>query len=257
MTFFPWPHAKRGVLGNGEVAAVAYAIRPESVDYWQARLAEFDIAISTETRFGETVLAFEDPDGMALELITRPGAAAPQHWENGPVPAEHALAGFHGITAWVAESEYSALLLTEVFGYTLAGQEGSRLRYSATSDEVGLLVDLLVRPGEPRGRLGAGSVHHIAFRTPDDAEQQEWRRELGEVGFGVTPVRDRQYFHSIYFREPNGILYEIATDAPGFATDEAVEALGQQLKLPGWLEAQRPIIEQKLIPIKRPEYDHE
>lgn len=256
MTFFPWPHARRGQLGNGEVAAVAYAIRPESITYWQARLAEFGIAVATEARFGETALVFTDPDGMALELITDPEAAEPQQWDNGPVPAEHALRGFHGVTIWVSESDYSALVLTEVFGYTLEAQEGARLRYKAASDELGLYIDLLVRPGQPAGRLGAGSVHHIAFRTPDDAEQLDWRRELVQENFGVTPVQDRQYFRSIYFREPSGVLYEIATDVPGFATDEPVEALGKEIKLPAWLEAQRSRIEQKLIAVKVQEYDH-
>jgi glyoxalase family protein len=256
MTFFPWPHAKRGTLGNGEVVAIAYAIRPESVEYWWERLAQFDVEVTQETRFGQTVMVFKDPDGITLELITDEEAELPQHWDTGPIPAEHALRGFHGVTIWVEQSEYSALLLTEVFSYTLVAQEGERQRYGAVSDEVGLYVDLVARPGQPAGKMGAGSVHHIAFRTPDEAEQLEWQREISNVGFGVTPVRDRQYFQSIYFREPSGVLYEIATDTPGFPADEAVETLGQELKLPAWLEPRRPQIEQRLIPIKVPEFNH-
>lgn len=261
MTFFPWPHARRGVTGNGEVAVTAYAIAPESVAYWQERLAEHSVSLSEpETRFGQTVIPLADPDGTRLELITYPEAKVPSHWEHGPVPAEHALRGFHGVTIWVGESEQTAELLTQTLGYQFVEQAGSRLRYRSAGQGAGQFVedprsgtdrvDLVVRPNQPRGRMGAGSVHHVAFRARDDVEQRGWQREVARLGYGVTEVRDRQYFHSIYFREPSGVLFEIATDPPGFTLDEPVAELGQGLKLPPWLEPQRAMIAQKLPSIQ-------
>ncbi len=253
MTFFPWPHARRGVTGNGEVAVTAYAIAPESVAYWQERLAEHGVPLSEpETRFGQTVIPLADPDGTRLELIIQPDVEVPSHWEDGPVPAEHALRGFHGVTIWVSQSEQTAELLTQTLGYQFVGQEGLRQRYRSAGQGVGQFVDLLVRLNQPRGRMGAGSVHHVAFRTGDDDEQREWQHEVAKSGYGVTEVRDRQYFHSIYFREPSGVLFEIATDPPGFTLDEPVAELGQGLKLPPWLEPQRAMITQKLPSIQIP-----
>lgn len=250
LTFFPWPGAPRGSLGNGEVGAMAYRIAPESLSFWQQRLQQQQVStFESQTRFGETVLVFRDVDGMAVELIATASSGPPVHWEEGPIPPEHALAGFHGITSWVDRAEPSAALLTNVMGYKLVGEEGARMRFQA-GGEWGQYVDLVVRPNQPRGRMGAGSIHHVAFRTPDDAQQREWQNALATQGYGVTDVRDRQYFHSIYFREPGGILYEIATDTPGFAVDESVAALGQQLKLPPWLEASRARIEQALPSIQ-------
>lgn len=257
LTFFPWPHARRGQLGNGEVAAMAYSIAPDSLEYWQTRLAEQGVATSAlETRFGETVLPFSDPDGLRIELITQTDAPALPHWENGPVPAEHALRGFHSITMWVWEAAASAQLLTHTFGYQHTGIEGNRHRYQSPDNAVGNVIDLVVRPEGRRGQMGAGTVHHIAFRARNDEEQQHWLQTIGDLGFGVTPVRDRQYFRSIYFREPSSVLFEIATDDPGFAIDEAVEDLGRNLKLPPWLESQRGLIEQKLPKLSVAEYDH-
>ncbi len=254
MTFFPWPRAKRGTLGNGETAAVAYAIPSGSVDYWRERLAAHGVGVSDGgTRFGDPVLAFHDPDGMRLELIATDAPATIRHWHDGPVPAAHALRGFHSVTLWQDEIEPTAGLLTAHMGYTLAGQEGDRTRLSAASNDMGLHVDLLYRPNQPGGRFGAGSVHHIAFRTVDDSEQQEYLDALRRAGFGVSPVRDRQYFHSIYFRSPGGVLFEVATDAPGFLYDEPVETLGEALKLPAWYEPQRAEIEAVLPPITLPQ----
>jgi len=217
MTFFPWRHMARGTVGNGETAAVAYTIRPESVGFWRDHLARQGIAVNEEqTRFGEQVLSFSDPDGICLELITSEGPATFSFWEAGPIPEPHALRGFHGVTLWLAEVEGTAVLLTDQLGYQFVGQEGNRYRYSGASNDIGLYIDLVHRPGQPHGRFGAGSIHHIAFRTVDDAEQQAYLASLRRAGQQVTPVQDRQYFHSIYFRSPGGVLFEIATDAPGF-----------------------------------------
>lgn len=254
MTFFPWPNARRGVVGNGEVAVSAYSIPREAVDYWQNRLAEFGVATAQlETRFGETVIPFRDPDGMRLELITNPEAVLPAPWHDGPIPTEYMLRGFHSVTIWVWNNGPSATLLTDIFEMSELGTEGQRTRYKGSATDVGHFVDLLERPDGQRGQMGAGSVHHVAFRTHSDEEQVEWQSLLAQNRFGVTPVCDRQYFHSIYFREPSGVLYEIATDAPGFAIDEPIETLGQSLKLPPWYEDRRADIEAVLPPILHPE----
>ena len=247
MTFFPWPDAQRGRRGSGEIAAVAYSIAPESVDFWRQHLARHGIAVSeTAPRFGETVLAFDDPDGLPVELITRSTPPPIQVWADGPIPAEHALRGFHSVTLWVDYAAPSAALLTDILGYAPAGQAGQRQRFSSSSGAAGMTVDVVEHRDLPRGMLGAGSVHHMAFRAHTDAEQTEYRQRIAAAGHGVTPVRDRQYFHSIYFREPGGVLFEIATDPPGFLIDEPVAQLGTGLKLPPWLEPQRLLIEQTL-----------
>lgn len=250
MTHFPWPNARRGVVGNGEIGASAYAIQPGSLGYWRARLAAHGVDMDdVQIRFGAEVLAFRDPDGMVLELIVDETARAPQPWLDGPIPAEHVLAGFHGVTLWEAQAEPTARLLIEQMGYQFVGQEGNRWRLRASSDAPGGYVDLLEQPGLGPGRMGAGSVHHVAFRVRDDAEELAYQQAIRAAGFDVTPVRDRQYFHSIYWREPGGVLFEIATDPPGFTWDESVDALGGGLKLPPWYEARRDEIEAAVLPI--------
>lgn len=253
MTFFPWPMARRGRLGVGEVAATAYAIVPSSIDYWKQRLGEHNITYGVETRFGETVLTFPDPDGMMLELVAREGDAAPAFWANGPIPEAHALRAFHGVTIWVREAQATAAVLAGIFGYEKVDEADNRIRYQAAG-RFAQFVDLVVRPDLGRGQMGAGTVHHVAFRTVSDEEQVEWQQILSENGLGVTSVKDRQYFHSIYFREPSGTLFEVATDAPGFTADEPVEKLGSGLKLPPWLEQHRDQIAQRLPQIVNPEY---
>jgi len=249
LTFFPWQHMGRGQRGNGEVAATAYSIASTSVAYWRQRLAAHGVtAGESQTRFGAEVIPFQDPDGMGVELVVRDGRATYHHWQQGPIPAEHALRGFFGATLWVSEGQGTADLLTHSLGFTFIGQEGARSRFQAASDDIGLTIDLLERPGKPFARLGAGSVHHIAFRTADDEEQDEYLQALRNGGHQVSPVMDRQYFHSIYFRAPSGVLFEIATDAPGFLYDEPIDELGTHLKLPSWLEAQRDEIERSVPP---------
>lgn len=256
MTFFPWPHAKRGVAGNGEASAVAYAVPASSLAYWQERLSSHAVTMGEQQiRFGETVLPFRDPDGMAVELVATTSPGAIQHWNDGPVPAEHALRGFHSVTLWLGEVEKAAALLTSHLGYKLVGREGNRWRFAADSSGIGRLIDLVHRPGQPRGQFGAGSIHHIAFRTADDTEQLDYLEKLRSAGFGVSPVRDRQYFHSIYFRAPGGVLFEVATDAPGFLYDEIVGVLGESLRLPPWLESRRAEIESFLPAINLPAYE--
>ncbi|WP_291431567.1 VOC family protein [Deinococcus sp.] len=246
MTHFPWPGAQRGVRGNGEVVALAYSVPAASHDYWQARLAQHGLNATASTRFGQSVLTFEDPDGTWIELAFDDGLPV-QPWPASPVPADHELRGFHSVTAWVRDTDAVRQLLVGQLGFTEVGTEadpqGPRTRFRGSGDGVGLFVDVVERPGQPRGTFGAGSVHHVALRTRDDAEQEAYLSSLKAAGYRPTTVQDRQYFHSIYFREPNGVLFEIATDAPGFPNDEAVEELGRHLKLPAWFEPQRAQIE--------------
>ncbi len=250
MTFFAWPGARRGAAGNGEIGASAYAIRAESLAYWRARLADQGVAVGeTQTRFDAPVIPFRDPDGMMLELVVDEQAAAPRLWQDGPIPAEHTLAGFYGVTLNVAHAERSGRLLVEQMSYRLAGQEGARWRFEAAGGGVGSRVDLLERPDMPVGRMGTGSHHHVAFRVRDDAEELAYQQAIRGAGFDVTPVRDRQYFRSIYWREPGGVLFEIATDPPGFTWDEPGDQLGTGLKLPPWLEPHRGEIARALLPI--------
>lgn len=252
MTFFPWRNMRSGTPGNGETAAVGYTIGADSVGFWRTHLFHQGARPGTvETRFGAEVIPFTDPDGMRLELIVDDNPITFRFWKDGPIPRQHALRGFHGVTLWLAEVEPTAQLLTGQLGYEFVAQEGNRYRYRGASNNIGLYVDLLHRPGMPAGRFGSGSVHHIAFRTVDDTEQQEYLAKLSRAGQNVTPVQDRQYFHSIYFRSPGGVLFEIATDAPGFTYDEPVAELGTSLKLPPWLESHREEIEKVLPWIER------
>lgn len=251
MTYFPWQHMRRGRRGNGETAATAYTIRPEAMGFWQSWLKKNNISTGErQTRFGADVLPFTDPDGLPLELIASEAPATLQHWHDGPIAAEKAIRGFHSVTLWLDQVEPTAKLLMEQLGYQFVGEEGNRFRYQANADDIGLFIDILHRPGQPSGQFGVGSIHHIAFRTVDDDEQLEYLQKLRQAGWQVTPVQDRQYFRSIYFRSPGGVLFEIATDAPGFPYDEPVAELGTHLKLPSWLEQQRPAIEQRLPEIE-------
>ena len=251
MTYFPWQHMRRGQRGNGETAAMAYTIRPETMGFWQEWLQKNGISTGEmQTRFGADVLPFTDPDGLPLELITSTAPATLQFWADGPIGEKEALLGFHSVTLWLDAVEATGQLLTEQLGYQFVGEEGNRFRFQADANDMGTIVDILHRPGQPSGQFGAGSIHHIAFRTVDDDEQLEYLQKLRQARVQVTPVQDRQYFHSIYFRSPGGVLFEIATDAPGFPYDEPVAELGTHLKLPSWLEQHRPAIEARLPEIE-------
>lgn len=250
LTFFPWPGAPRGVVGNGHVEASAFAVPPAAIDYWTARLSEHGATPEPVTqRFGDSVLRFTDPDGLPLEIVGTSDADPSRAWARGPVPIEHATCGFHGATLAEEGYERTAALL-EVMGFQLVGNEGARYRYRA-SDDPASIVDLLCAPDGRPGRLGVGTVHHIAFRTPSDEEQSAWREELVDRGFNVSPIMDRIYFHSIYLREPGGVLFEIATDPPGFALDEAPEQLGTRLMLPPWMESNRSELDARLPRLTR------
>jgi glyoxalase family protein len=254
LTFFPWPGVRRGIRGTGQIEATAFSISPDSVGYWLERLKQQHVAAEkTPSRFGDDVIRFVDPDGLLLELIASDSLAPVEEWHDGPVPPEHALRGFHSVSAALEGYEKTARLLTETLGYRLIDESGNRFRF-ASSDKAapGRMVDLLCVPDSSVGRVAAGSVHHIAFRAHDEQEQRRWREKLVDLGYNVTPVIDRIYFHSIYFREPGGVLFEIATEPPGFVSDETIEELGTGLRLPPWLESARSEIEKILPPIHMP-----
>jgi glyoxalase family protein len=246
LTFFPWPNARRGTVGTGQVTAIAFVVPRGSIEYWRARLAQHQARPNDGgERFGERVLAVADPDGLPLEMVEGPdipGAApAPQ----GAVEREHAIRGFHSATITEEGYEQTARLLQDTMGFTPSGNQGNRFRYRSGSG-VGSAVDVLCAPDGRSGRLGTGTVHHIAWRTPDDAQQQAWRSELVDRGYNVSPIMDRNYFHSIYYREPGGVLFEIATDPPGFTIDEPLDRLGGRLMLPPQYEPARQQLEQVL-----------
>jgi glyoxalase family protein len=253
LTFFPWPGARRGTRGTGQIEATAFTISPDSIGYWLERLKEHHVpAEKTSPRFGEQVIRFTDPDGLLLELIASSGATGAT-WRDSSVPAEHSLRGFHSVTSALEGYERTAKLLTEIFGYHFVEQAENRFRFAAPIDAgAGRTIDLLCTPENHPGHVAAGTVHHIAFRCQNDEEQRDWRERLIDLGYNVTPVMDRTYFHSIYFREPAGVLFEIATDPPGFTLDETEDELGKNLRVPPWLESARADIERILPPIKMP-----
>jgi glyoxalase family protein len=254
LTFFPWPGAPRGIRGTGQIEATAFAISSESVGYWLERFKQHQVtAERTAPRFGEEVIRFVDPDGLLIELIASSSPARIEPWPDSPISAEHALHGFHSVSAALEGYERTARLLTDSFGYRLIAESGNRFRFASPDDSApGRIVDLLCMPDTETGRVAAGSVHHIAFRAKDEAEQLKWREQLVELGYNVTPVIDRTYFHSIYFREPGGVLFEIATEPPGFTLDEKLEELGTHLRLPSWMESARSQIKEVLPPIHVP-----
>jgi glyoxalase family protein len=253
ITFFPWPNGRRGQKGTGQAQTTAYLIPENAIDYWTDRFDEHDVAYDEPTtRFDETVIGFRDPDGLELELVAHPETPEGSPWEHELIPTEYAIRGFHGVTLALEGYEHTATLLEETLGLEFARDEdGRRFRYQSGGD-IGFAVDLLCQPNRNRGRTGVGTVHHVAFRATSDEQQEAWRDALADRGLNVTPVIDREYFHSIYFREPGGVLFEIATEEPGFTVDEAYEELGSTLTLPPWLEDNREEIESYLPQLDTP-----
>ena len=249
LTFFPWEHAAAGHLGVGETQETAFRIPVASLGYWTHRLIGKGVPHALEKRFGDSVLTFSDPDGMRFALVGVPGAENETGWSGGGIPSEHAIRGFHGVTLLLNSAAPTAAILTDVLGFHEVAREGALARYRGDAP-LGAHVDLREAGDFPRGQIGRGSVHHIAFRAPDDAAQAAMAKKLvADHRMHPTEQKDRNYFRSIYFREPNGILFEIATDQPGFAVDEPANELGRSLKLPRFLEPRRAEIEAKLPPL--------
>jgi len=247
LTFFPWATARAGRRGVGETSQTAFRVPLRSIEYWTQRFIDKGIPHQAlEKRFGEPVLCFTDSDGMALALV---GVADAENepGSSGEIPSEHTIRGFQGVTLLLDSAEKTAAILTDVFGFHEVAREGSLTRFAAPGDANGSVVDIHEAKGLLRGDQGRGSVHHIAFRAADDAQQAQMAEKLVRThGRHPTEQKDRNYFRSIYFREPGHVLFEIATDIPGFAVDEPVETLGRDLKLPKFLEARRKEIEAAL-----------
>ena len=251
ITFFYWPgHAARGRVGSGQNTAIVFAAPVASLDFWQQRLAASKVAATRRTRFGEEVVAFADPDGIPVEIVavtddSRTG------WTTSAIPAGHALRGMHTAELTVRAPQATETLITATMGYRLVKREGNRARFtSATAERSGAYIDVIADASSAPGAGGSGTIHHIAFGVPDDATQLVMQAALHEAGYHVSDVRDRNYFHSIYYREPGGILFEIATANPGFAVDEPSATLGTALKLPAQFERARSQLERLLPPIK-------
>jgi glyoxalase family protein len=254
MTFFPWTHAPGGRIGAGQLVVTSFSIPTSSLGFWTERLVEKGVRFEKpRDRFGETVLTFEDPDHLRIELVAaedgRPG------WSEGTVPAEHSLRGFHHVALAVENPQSTVELMTETLGFGQVDETEGRARLAAGDGGPGDTVDVISASGFPGGSMGVGTVHHVAFRVPDEETQLALREEVSALGYNVTPVLDRNYFRSIYFREPGGVLFEIATDPPGFAVDEAASELGTHLKLPPWLETRRDRLEEVLPQLRVPSGD--
>ncbi len=251
LTFFPWPMAARGSPGVGQVEVTSFSVPEDSLNYWERRLLAAGIpAERAGKRFDEEVLTFIDPDGLKLELVAHPARAGTNRaWRDASVPVQHAIRGFYSLTLCEQGFE-STVEVLETLGFRKVGEHANRFRFDVGQGGAGARIDILCAAEASYGNVAVGIVHHVAWRVVDDSSQQSWRRRLVDKHLNVTPVIDRCYFHSVYFREPGGVLFELATDPPGFAIDEPAEKLGEALKLPSWLEPNRKRIEQVLPPIQ-------
>lgn len=253
LTFFYWDQP-RGRVGPGQATATAWSAPAESAAFWRERLAAHGAAFAEEARFGDTVLRFSDPDGLGLEIVATAEPDARLPWTHPEIPVAHGLRGFHSVTLTHADSGRTARLLAGPMGYRESARAADasgqiRVRHTVAAGGPGTYVDLVAAPAAPRGQPGAGTVHHVAFRVADDAAELAAQAEWRAAGLQVSPQMDRNYFHSIYAREPGGVLFEIATDTPGFAIDEPVETLGSRLLIPAQYEPHRALIEARLTPL--------
>jgi len=247
ITFFPWEKLPRGKAGAGMVASIAFSIPAGSVDYWRTRLNGHGVETKEGQRFGDAFVQFEDPHGLSLELIEAATSHSTLSRNRNSQSAANRIVGFHSATALLRSLEETQSLLVNLMGMKLHDKEGNRYRFKMKSDNaVGHFYDVVFDSQAKAGRQGGGTVHHIAFRTPTDDEQKYWQQSISDSGYSVTGVRDRKYFKSIYFHEPGGVLFEIATDPPGFTVDEPYERLGRDLKLPDQYESMRSEIESRL-----------
>ncbi len=251
LTFFPWAGAAPARPGPGETTATAYDVAPGAIEVWQAAFADAGEEVGERfERFGEAGLRLRTPDGLVIEMIETDGVDG--RWADGPVPTEVALGAFHSVTLCSRAPDATARVLTEAYGYREHGREGDRLRFVNDAADRARFIDLSCDAVDGVGRHGRGTVHHIAFRVPSDEAELEVREVLLQMGLSPTPVIDRQYFRSVYTREPGGVLFEIATDPPGFATDESMDELGRGLQLPPQYEPRRAAIEARLAPLTLP-----
>ena len=258
MTFFPWPGARRGRQGTGQVAVTSFAVLPGALGFWVERLLRYGIRYQGPTKRGagadaEQVLEFKDADGSIVQIVAHAGAEARSAWGGAAgISSEHAIRGFHGVTLWVESGQQTERVLVDTLGFRAVGEEGTTRRFAMGDRGPGTRVDVRAVGGFVTGVEGAGTVHHVAWSVADDGAQLAVRERVVSAGLDPTPVIDRSYFHSVYFREPGGVLFELATKPPGFTLDEPLSRLGERLMLPAWLEAQRAEIEAVLPPIHAP-----
>jgi len=248
LTFFPWPGVKQGRNGAGMASETGYSVPKGSLDFWKRRFENHNVRHNgIDERFGEKFLSFQDPDGLWLSLVEANHTDKRKAYETSEISPDAAIKGFHSVTLTLKSIRETADVLTSVFGYQLMEQERGLYRYKTDAVENAAFVDLLESPGAPKGINAGGTVHHVAFRVKNEKEQMAFREKVLEKGLYATEKIDRDYFFSVYFREPGGVLFEIATDNPGFLTDETMEELGSALQLPDRYEAIRDRIE-KLLP---------
>ncbi|EMA6343531.1 ring-cleaving dioxygenase [Bacillus cytotoxicus] len=248
ITFFPWPKQLKGRIGMGQVGVTGYMIPTGSMSFWEERLQKFHVEFQKSTRFEETYLQFQDPDGLQIELVERDGGNSQNAWSFGGIGVENAIRGFSGATLYSAKPNKTSELLEHIFGLECIGEDDGFLRFQAEAD-IGNMIDIKLT-ASIRGLMGAGTVHHIAWRARDEEEHQQWWSMLKEKGYYPTEILDRNYFKALYFHEEGGILFEIATDPPGFTVDESIDALGEKLMLPSWLEEKRDELKELLPPIE-------
>ena len=271
LTFFPWEHIPKGSRGTSEVVTTSFLIPENAIEYWSNRFKDKGVEHSEpKRRFdnSEQIITFYDNDGLKLELVASKEAENRKinAWKNSPIPIDYAIRGLYSVTLSLDGYEESASLLTNEMGFSKIGHEGNRFRFQITDKDIeralnnlggnneiqrsnstsSSIVDIVCLPYTQPGTMGAGTVHHVAWRTPNDESQLEMRKKIIRTRLNATPVIDRLYFHSVYFREPGGVLFEIATDPPGFQIDQKLEELGRKLVLPKWLEPRREYIEKTL-----------
>lgn len=252
LTFFPWRGVPAGRVGAGQSTSTAFSVPQHSVGWWRGHFIALGVEPTIVSVEGEDRLVVRDPDGLVLELVASATEDPRDPWDTPAVPAEHAVRGQHSSVLTVADADSTLRVLIEDLGMSMVWQAGGRSRVVAGEGGPGRIIDVVAQPGARRGLIAGGTVHHIAFRVPDRATQEKWRQDLIDRGHRVTEILDRQYFTSIYFREPGGVLFEIATDTPGFSVDEPLLELGRMLKLPPWLEPTREDIEHSLQQISLP-----
>ena len=252
MTFFGWPTWPQRRPGSGQVTTVAFTIPEESIDFWVARLHQLGVQAKRSQRIDGEVITLNDPDGIELDLVAGTSPLKLSPWADGPVPSEHAIHGFHSVAMTVADAGETAEFLTQTMGFRESSRDGGRIRFETGDGGPDSILDVIESADGPVGEESIGTVHHVAWRAPDERSQQQWRDELVAAGRDVTPVIDRWYFKSIYYRVPGGVLFEIATDAPGFTIDERPEALGSDLSLPPWFQVRREKLDETLTPLVIP-----
>ena len=254
MTFFGWPHLPWGRQGAGQIREVSFAIPASALDFWSSRLRELGVEATRTRRFDTDVIAFADPDQMRLELVGDASDERWQPWPEGPVAPEHQIRSFHSVTLLERDADRTAAFLEGTMGFRAAGEDAGRMRFLTGPGGATAILEIVADPTAPPGEEAVGTVHHVAWRAADDAHQLEWRQRVVEAGRQVTPVIDRKYFHSIYFREPGGVLFEIATDGPGFTVDEPADQLGSSLQLPPQYEDRRDNLTFNLPPLTIPDF---